>query len=425
VYPGGDPYEYVKGNAHYSWMAGAVDGARAAGIPWVIVGMHRNCITMGVKPCDIGPDLQNLLIQKKVDLILQAHEHSYQRSKQLALGRSCPEVLPGDFDPGCVADDGAGGLYEKGAGSVIVISGSAGRRLYPLDRSDPEAGYFARWMGSNSEPRRGFVRFEVSAEKIEARFVPSTPGTFADSFTIRDTRPQTLTFAPTDDATVRQDLPNTNFGAEPALMADASPNLDFVMKFSVSGMGTRGVAGAKIRLYNMDGSSRGGDFYRVATTWTQGTVSWGNSPASGPGMIRSLGAVSSGSWYEVDVSSLITGDGTYAFRVTGPSDNRAMYASKEGGPGQAPQLVVTLGPSAPTPTTSTLSFAPTDDASIKPQFPDANFGALGTVQTDADPEEDFLIKFVVSGVGTRRVTGATVRLYATDGSVRGGDFYPV
>src|SRR5712692_8290877 len=85
TFTNGGAYTYAAGTTHYNWVANTIDNARPAGIKWVIVGMHKVCISMGLAPCDIGNDLLNLLVSKKVDLILQAHDHDYQRSKQLAL----------------------------------------------------------------------------------------------------------------------------------------------------------------------------------------------------------------------------------------------------------------------------------------------------------------------------------------------------
>jgi hypothetical protein len=59
-------------------------------------------------------------------------------------------------------------------------------------------------------------------------------------------------------------------------------------------------------------------------------------------LLGSLAKVVPGTWYEVDVSSLVTGDGTYSLEITSPSANSAAYSSKEGTAGLAPQLVVTL-----------------------------------------------------------------------------------
>src|SRR3954467_3720883 len=76
---------YSAGSARYNWASDAIDGARTSSIPWVVVGMHKPCISMGIYSCDTGADLTNLLLSKKVDLVLNGHEHMYQRSKQLAL----------------------------------------------------------------------------------------------------------------------------------------------------------------------------------------------------------------------------------------------------------------------------------------------------------------------------------------------------
>ncbi len=48
--------------------------------------MHKPCLSLGEYACDIGADLTNLLLSKKVDLVLSGHEHIYQRSKQLGAG---------------------------------------------------------------------------------------------------------------------------------------------------------------------------------------------------------------------------------------------------------------------------------------------------------------------------------------------------
>src|SRR5258707_11714154 len=118
----GGSYTYAAGTAHYNWVSNTIDNARAAGIKWIIVGMHKVCITMGVMPCDIGTDLFNLLVSKKVDLILQAQDHDYQRSKQLALNSTtCTAISPATYNSNCVVNDGSTGNYTQGAGPVVVI----------------------------------------------------------------------------------------------------------------------------------------------------------------------------------------------------------------------------------------------------------------------------------------------------------------
>ena len=179
-------YYYGDGNENYRWLAGAIDGARAAGIPWVVVGMHKTCVSIGAYYCAIYEDLFDLLIEKRVDLVLHAHDHTYQRSKQLATGPACPDASIEGYNAGCVADGGADNLYAKGVGPVFVVIGTGGGDLYDIDTNDPEAGNFARWMGKNSNPRKGFLKVAVSRTELVATFVGSTATSdFADGFTIR------------------------------------------------------------------------------------------------------------------------------------------------------------------------------------------------------------------------------------------------
>jgi 3',5'-cyclic AMP phosphodiesterase CpdA len=183
----GEHYFYGEANDHYNWVANAIDSARAANIPWVIIGMHKNCLSMGDHYCNIYQELLNLLIEKKVDLVLHGHDHTYQRSRQLAASTACPIVEIDSYNASCVLDDGDDNVYTKGAGTVFVVIGSAGAELYGINTSDSEAGYFVKWMGKNSNPRKGVMNFRVSHTEILAQFVGSTTtSNFTDNFTIQE-----------------------------------------------------------------------------------------------------------------------------------------------------------------------------------------------------------------------------------------------
>jgi len=150
-----------------------------------------------------------------------------------------------------------------------------------------------------------------------------------------------LSFTPTDDASIIAGLPTTNFGSSFTLKADTDSLQNFLVKFTVAGVGSGQVVSARLRLFNLNPSSVGGVFSRAAdNTWTEGTVTWDNAPAADPTPITSLGPVSTNTWYEVDLTPLITGDGVYSLRVTSTSSDGADYSSKEGA--NAPQLIVTL-----------------------------------------------------------------------------------
>jgi hypothetical protein len=153
--------------------------------------------------------------------------------------------------------------------------------------------------------------------------------------------PTLLTFAPTADAYVEASFPTSNFGSGATIQVDNSPVKHFLVKFTVSGVGARTVASAKLRLHCVDPSNAGGDFRRVLdTNWSESAVNWNNAPASEPAPVVSLGSVIVGNWYEVDLP-FVTGDGTYAVRVTSTSTNGADYSSRTGS--FPPQIVITVG----------------------------------------------------------------------------------
>src|SRR3954453_5462794 len=153
-------WSYAAGTARYQWTAAAIDGARAAGIPWVVVGMHKPCVSVGEYTCESGQALNDLLLQKKVDLVLTGHEHIYQRTKQLSLATGCTSLATGTYDADCVVD--SDDQLSKGAGTVYVTSGTGGVVLRDIDTSDAEAPYFAKLMGANAGASYGY--FDVVAD---------------------------------------------------------------------------------------------------------------------------------------------------------------------------------------------------------------------------------------------------------------------
>lgn len=428
-------YGYKLNDANYRWLSDSIDAARAEGIQWIVVGMHYPCISASNSGCPIGQPLFNLLLQKKVDLVLGGHHHNYQRSKQLALvPGTCPSFVIGGFDQDCVADSGAGAM-EKGAGSVVQVVGTFGRSGSSIKLDDPELPYFARTAGAGN----GIMTYTVTPDRMDATFVPSV-GSVTDAFSISangapggDLTPPTaptnlvatpvggdqvdlawtqstdavgvdhytivrdgvpvdttsvttyldgsltpgstysyvvravdlagnvsaasntavattapgseLTFAPTADATIRAGAPTTNYGTSSSLSIDSSPSEHGLMKFSVTGIGARTLATAKLRLFNVGASDTGGVFSATSdTSWTETAVTWDNAPATVGAPVATLGPVGTNTWYEVDLSSLIRADGVYSLRITTPSTDGAKWTSRNGDPGFTPQLVVTLLP---------------------------------------------------------------------------------
>jgi len=200
-------YNYGKNSPHTEWVEDAVANARDAGIPWVIAGVHKECITVANDGhCPMGQYLFDELLEAHVDLILVGHDHVYERSKQLRVSSSCESVNSTNrFDPSCVAANGTRGAYAKGKGTVVVVQGVGGRSFdnVSIDGGDRELGYFDAVMGANANTQGrlsgfGSVFYEVEADSIAAKtdFCPpestategrctSNPGSvFADHFAI-------------------------------------------------------------------------------------------------------------------------------------------------------------------------------------------------------------------------------------------------
>ena len=348
---GGINYHYVPGNPHYEWLANTIDAAHAAGIQWVIVGMHFPCVSAGQYSCAADPALFNLLVDRKVDLILHGHEHSYQRSKQLALDpTTCPSIPRTGYVAGCVVDDGFDNVYPKGAGSVDVIAGTFGRGLYNTYPADPESPYFVK-LDTTSH---GFMQYSVTADRIDASFV-KIDGSLTDSFSI------------VSGAIAAADrLPPS----QPTGLAasTATPGrVDLTWTGSADEGGIRNYAVFRDGLY-------------VATT----TATAFSDPS-----------VTSGVTYTYAVSAYDTA----------------------GNPSQMSASVAVTPPLA-----TTLTFGPDADASIYAASPTTNYGASSKLETDNSPVKQYLIRFVVSGVGERTVTAAKLRLSCTDASPSGGVF---
>jgi hypothetical protein len=181
-----------------------------------------------------------------------------------------------------------------------------------------------------------------------------TPTSNMPTSTITSVSNTILTFTAVADTYVQADLPTSNFGSAPQLVVDNSPIRNLLLKFTVSGIGTRSVLSAKLRLYCVDASPFGGEFHRVpGTSWSEGTVNWINAPTEDTNRIATLGRVAASTWYEVDVTSLITGDGTFSLRGLSTSTDGAYYSSKEGTAAFAPQLVITTSGSTSTTTAPT------------------------------------------------------------------------
>jgi predicted phosphodiesterase len=177
---------YDQGTDGFKFTEAAIDEARAKSIKWIFVGMHKNYISTLEKENEISTDkgrtFLTMLLNKKVDIIFQGHEHGYERTKQLATNKTTCTVLPtNSFNAGCVVD--SDDSLVKDAGTVIHVLGTGGRDLRDLWETDPEFQYFAK----ADVKSHGFGHFIVTPQMLSYVFQKSAGDTdFKDSFAITE-----------------------------------------------------------------------------------------------------------------------------------------------------------------------------------------------------------------------------------------------
>ncbi|MEV1129445.1 metallophosphoesterase [Agromyces sp. NPDC049794] len=175
------PWLYAPGSERFEWTREAIEGAREAGIGWVVVGMHKPCLSIGNYGCDPGPELVDLLVSSGVDLVVSGHEHLYQRTVQLGIGDGCASIAPQRISAACVVDEGAS--VDQGGGTVFVTVGTGGTALRDVHTDDPDMAYFGAWSGANAEPSWGNLEVRLTESFLEAEFIAAV-GSFADRFRI-------------------------------------------------------------------------------------------------------------------------------------------------------------------------------------------------------------------------------------------------
>jgi hypothetical protein len=385
--PSTTAWSYSKGTAHYNWTASAIDGARSAGIPWVVVGVHMYCLSLVNFPCASGTDIMNLLVSKKVDLYLQAHDHGYSRTKQLALNGSCTAIPTTSFNADCVADANASSSYTAANGTVIATVGSGGYSINAEHPELPQGPFFQSYMGSNFNSTYGFLKADVSATRLAAQFVRGTGGSFTDSFTITKggtpppTTTTTTTTAPTTTSTtisstttttaastttttvsggsttivanadsfVQSDLPTTGHGADTAIYVDSSPTKITYLKFDTSSLAGSTLTAATLKITTTSTSSSGSPDTQVVhpvpdSTWTESGLTYNSRPAVAAANLGSVSNTASNTTYSStldpgQLQSLIGGQLTLAIDSTGGAGD-AFYVNSREAAANPPQLLL-------------------------------------------------------------------------------------
>jgi acid phosphatase len=185
---------------------------------------------------------------------------------------------------------------------------------------------------------------------------PTLPPTNVPTATATVSQGQDLTFTPAADTYVNSASNSTNYGGSTSLRVDASPVVESYLRFTVQGLSGQ-VGQARLLIYASSGSTQGLVAQSVAdNTWDEMTLTYANAPAMGS-TLASSPAVSGGTWITLDVTSYVTGNGTFSFGITTPGSTAIGLASRESG-ANSPKLVVSaassVGPTATPTSTSAI-----------------------------------------------------------------------
>lgn len=404
----------AAGQEQYNWLSQQLDAIPPDSC--TIAFFHQPRWGTGVSATPYMQDIWSLLSLRGVDVVLNGHEHDYQRFYPM---------------------DANGNVVTTG-GMVEYIVGTGGHELMTY-RNDPRvASYFST---------DGALKLNLTSTGGTSQFI-DTSGTVLDqsSFTCNGSSPATptpptpdpnvpLTLEPVADAMVAQAAPDANYGTTTMLHADLSPNEESYLKFDVQGI-SQSVTSAKLRLWLRDGTANAPQVVVCSdTSWQERGITWNNKPAAGA-VVADLGAVNTGTWIEYDVTSAITGNGLVTFGLIAQSSD-ALSANSRENSSERPQLVITqqgtgpvvtptLGPTAP-PTTST-NFLPAADARVEEANPLLNYGTSTLLRSDGGTGEsvETYIRFNVTNM-TATPTSVKLRLLVQSttnaGSVNGPELY--
>ena len=188
----------------------------------------------------------------------------------------------------------------------------------------------------------------------------------------------TLTFAPAADSYVNQSNPNKNFGTIHSIRVDGSPLLHSYLKFNVSGIGTSPITKITLRIFSNSASTAGFSVHKVTeNSWREKEINYDNAPSIGS-QVGTSNKLSSNTWVEVDVSSLLNADGTVSLALEGIDQTAINLASREDH-SHAPQLIVDLADSStPTPTRTGLPSATATNTGVPSATPTRTGGPSAT-----------------------------------------------
>ena len=257
-----------------------------------------------------------ILYAAGADVVLGGHDHDYERF--------APQ------DPWARLDS-AYGMRQ-------FVVGTGGTELRPLAATAPNSRVF-------QASTHGILKLTLRSSRYDWEFLPVAGKTFSDAgSTASHGAPPartTRTVKVTTDAHVDQARPSTSFATAPTMSIDgdtaAGLDTEAYLRFTVPTLGGP-VDRAVLRLWALDPTTDGPRVYRTGTGWTGSSLTWKTRPAVIGGALADLGPVVADAWLEIDVTSVVSSGGSYAFGLRPTSTNGLVVSSLQGT--HPPELIV-------------------------------------------------------------------------------------
>lgn len=310
------------------------------------------------------------LYNNNVDVVLNGHDHIYERF--------APQSPNGALDTARGIREfiiGSGGANHTSLATIAANSevrnvdtfGILKLTLHPTSydwQFVPEAGktFTDTGTGNCHGTTSGTPLPSPTRTPTATNTLPASPGpssTLTGTFTLTPLA-SNITFPVEADARVKQASPTSNYGTLSYVSVDGAPDPmeESYFRFTVGGV-SGPIQNAKLRVFvSTNGTNNGPAVYLANNSWTESGITWNTKPALLSGPSDNKGALTTNTWVEYNVSSLISGNGTYTFALIADSTDGAEFSSREGS--AAAQLVITSVPTTSTlPPTLTRTLTPT------------------------------------------------------------------
>jgi VCBS repeat-containing protein len=253
-----------------------------------------------------------------------AVDDSYATDEGTTLNEAAPGVLTNDSDP---ENDPLTAVLDTGPSNGTLTLNGDGSFGYTPD---------ANFNGTDS------FTYHASDGTADSNVATVT-------ITVNSNAPPTLSFLPSDDASVYSNDLSGNYGSSATLelREHKKQMVHSFLKFHINGIGGA-VTSVKLRLYSNVGSNSivqiyavSNDYLNTSDPWVEGGLTWDNAPQISGNPIASLDSVASGTWIEFDLTQAVVGNGVYSFALLNTSPNWVIVNSKEAIDNQ-PELIITV-----------------------------------------------------------------------------------